>query len=131
MTDKPEFDSRPTSTEWQSGQPRGQVILRPRKSRPFLARHPWVLDSAVASVTGNPVDGDVVDLYSEQGGFIRGGSTTSEATYACDSTRGIKTRLWMHHSGNGVWPRRLVGGDDWGCWRGKPPRDWCSARRTD
>ena len=45
----------------------GQVVLKPRKTRPFLARHPWVLDSAVKSVAGEPADGDVVDVLSNEG----------------------------------------------------------------
>ena len=113
MTDKPNFDSRPTSTEWPSGLPRGQVVLRPRKSRPFLARHPWVLDSAVASVTGNPVDGDVVDLYSEQGGFIARGiynqrSHVRVRLYTWDQNETLDAPFWQRRLATAIgWRRRL------------------------
>ena len=39
-----------------------QVILKPRKARPFYGRHPWVLDSAIDRVEGATSDGDVVDF---------------------------------------------------------------------
>ena len=50
-----------------------QVILKPRKARPFYGRHPWVLDSAVDRVENSPADGDMVDLLSDKGKFIARG----------------------------------------------------------
>ena len=50
-----------------------KIVLKPRKARPFFGRHPWVLDSAVDRIEGAPADGDVVDLYSDQGRFIARG----------------------------------------------------------
>ena len=47
-----------------------EVILKPRKARPFYGGHPWVLDSAVDRLEGSPADGDVVDLLSDAGKFI-------------------------------------------------------------
>ena len=59
--------------------PTAQVYLRPRKSRPFYGRHPWVLDSAIARVEGTPADGDVVDLISDKGKFIARGIFNSQS----------------------------------------------------
>ena len=56
-----------------------QVVLKPRKSRPFYGRHPWVLDSAVERVEGNPADGDAVDLLSDRGKFIARGIFNSRS----------------------------------------------------
>jgi 23S rRNA (cytosine1962-C5)-methyltransferase len=56
-----------------------QVILKPRKARPFYGRHPWVLDSAVDRVEGSPADGDTVDLVSEKGKFIARGVFNSRS----------------------------------------------------
>ncbi|MGD9647364.1 MAG: class I SAM-dependent rRNA methyltransferase [Pirellulales bacterium] len=56
-----------------------QVRLKPRKSRPFFGRHPWVLDSAIASVAGEPADGDAVDLLSDTGKFIARGVFNSRS----------------------------------------------------
>ncbi len=54
-----------------------QVRLKPRKAQPFWGRHPWVRDRAVASVSGQPADGDVVDLVSDQGEWIARGIINS------------------------------------------------------
>ena len=43
------------------GLPTATVVLKPKRARPFFGRHPWVLDSAVLRVEGDPADGDVVD----------------------------------------------------------------------
>ncbi|HEX5444624.1 MAG TPA: class I SAM-dependent rRNA methyltransferase [Pirellulales bacterium] len=49
------------------------IVLKPRKARPFYGRHPWVLDSAVERVEGQPADGDVVELLANDGGWIARG----------------------------------------------------------
>ena len=56
-----------------------QVILKPRKARPFYGRHPWVLDSAIDRVEGDPADGDVVDLLGDKGKFIARGIFNSRS----------------------------------------------------
>ena len=56
-----------------------QVILKPRKARPFYGRHPWVLDSAIDRAEGDPADGDVVDLLSDKGKFIARGVYNSQS----------------------------------------------------
>lgn len=56
-----------------------KVILRPKKSRPFFGRHPWVLDSAVDRVEGTATDGDVVDLISDKGKFVARGLFNSRS----------------------------------------------------
>lgn len=56
-----------------------QVVLKPRKSRPFYGRHPWVLDSAVDRVDGSPADGGIVDLLSDKGKFIARGIFNSRS----------------------------------------------------
>src|SRR4051812_45236199 len=40
---------------WEIGaMPPPKVFLKPRKAQPFYARHPWVLDTAVDRVEGEP-----------------------------------------------------------------------------
>ncbi len=46
---------------------------RPKRARPFFGRHPWVLDSAVLRVHGEPTDGAVVDVVTHDGNFIARG----------------------------------------------------------
>jgi 23S rRNA (cytosine1962-C5)-methyltransferase len=56
-----------------------RVVLRPRRARPFYGRHPWVYAGAVADVTGDPADGDVVDLFSHAGNFVARGLYNSRS----------------------------------------------------
>src|SRR5260370_13131603 len=64
-----------------------RVILSPRRAKPFYARHPWVYAGAIERVEGNPVDGDVVDLYSHGDHFIARG--------LCNSQSKIRVRLYI------------------------------------
>jgi 23S rRNA (cytosine1962-C5)-methyltransferase len=56
-----------------------RVILQPRRARPFYGRHPWVYAGAIASMQGEPADGDEVDLYSHAGNFIARGLYNSQS----------------------------------------------------
>jgi 23S rRNA (cytosine1962-C5)-methyltransferase len=58
---------------------KAQVILQPRRARPFYGRHPWVYAGAVTEVRGEPADGDEVDLYSHVGNFIAHGFYNSQS----------------------------------------------------
>ncbi len=95
--------SAPPARETAPGFAVAQVILKPRKARPFYGRHPWVLDSAVARVEGTPQDGDVVDLLSEAGKFVARGIFNSQSR--------IRVRLstWANEEplDTAFWSRRL------------------------
>jgi 23S rRNA (cytosine1962-C5)-methyltransferase len=56
-----------------------RVVLQPRRARPFYGRHPWVYAGAVATVTGSPADGDVVDVISHAGHFVARGIYNSRS----------------------------------------------------
>jgi 23S rRNA (cytosine1962-C5)-methyltransferase len=56
-----------------------RVVLLPKRARPFYGRHPWVFDGAIATVEGDPADGDEVDLVSDTGGFIARGLYNSHS----------------------------------------------------
>ncbi|MEX0676758.1 MAG: class I SAM-dependent rRNA methyltransferase [Pirellulales bacterium] len=77
----------------------GQAVLKPRRARPFYARHPWVLDSAVARVEGTPADGDIVDLLSDAGKFIARGIFNSKSRirvrlYTWDARQPLDRPFW-------------------------------------
>lgn len=55
------------------GLPTTTVILKPRRARPFFGRHPWVLESAIDKVEGEPGAGDVVDLVTHDRTFVARG----------------------------------------------------------
>jgi 23S rRNA (cytosine1962-C5)-methyltransferase len=80
-----------------------QVILKPRKARPFFGRHPWVLDSAIDRIQGSPADGDVVDLISDKDKFIARGIYNSRSR--------IRVRLYSWRPDepidDGFWRKKL------------------------
>ena len=49
------------------------VFIKPKRARPFFGRHPWVLDSAILRLEGNPDSGAVVDVATHDGTFIARG----------------------------------------------------------
>src|SRR5262245_45394488 len=51
----------------------GRVILKPRRARPFFARHPWVFDSSIQRVEGNPPSSAEVEVFSAEGKFVARG----------------------------------------------------------
>jgi 23S rRNA (cytosine1962-C5)-methyltransferase len=56
-----------------------RVLLHARRARPFYGRHPWVYAGAVASVEGDPADGDEVEVFSHGGQFIARGLFNSQS----------------------------------------------------
>jgi 23S rRNA (cytosine1962-C5)-methyltransferase len=50
-----------------------RVIVKPRRARPFFARHPWVFVTSIARVEGEPAPGDEVEVLSHERQFIARG----------------------------------------------------------
>lgn len=50
-----------------------RITLKPRRARPFFARHPWVFAGSIAQVEGDPAPGDEVSVQSREGTFIARG----------------------------------------------------------
>ena len=101
------------------GLPAATVILKPKRARPFFGRHPWVLDSAVLRVEGQPADGDVVDLATHDGNFIARGLWNSASRlrvrlYAFDAAVRLDAGLWRSRLEAAVALRRGLGLDDRG-----------------
>jgi len=47
-----------------------RVVIKPRRARPFFARHPWVFVTSIGRVEGDPQAGDEVEVYSHENQFI-------------------------------------------------------------
>jgi 23S rRNA (cytosine1962-C5)-methyltransferase len=99
------------------GLPTGTAILKPRRARPFFGRHPWVLDSAIDRVEGEPADGDVVDLLTHDGKFVARGLWNSQSRlrvrlYAFDATVSLDDALWASRLAAAVALRTSLGFDD-------------------
>lgn len=81
------------------GLPTATVLIKPKRARPFFGRHPWVLDSAILRLDGEPADGDVVDVATHEGQFIARGLWNSASRlrvrlYAFDAGRPLDDDLW-------------------------------------
>ena len=50
-----------------------RVVIKPRRARPFFARHPWVFVNSIERVEGDPEPGDEVRLCTHEGQFIARG----------------------------------------------------------
>ena len=50
-----------------------RVILKPRRARPFFARHPWVFVGSIDRVEGDPAPGAEVAVFSREGQFVARG----------------------------------------------------------
>jgi 23S rRNA (cytosine1962-C5)-methyltransferase len=51
----------------------GSVVLKPGREKPVRNRHPWIFSGAVARISGEPADGDIVDVLDQQGKFLARG----------------------------------------------------------
>lgn len=56
------------------------VTLKPRRARPFFARHPWVLAPSIATVEGAEEPGTEVVVRSHEGTFIARGLYNARST---------------------------------------------------
>jgi 23S rRNA (cytosine1962-C5)-methyltransferase len=68
-----------------------RVVLKPRRARPFFARHPWVFESSIERVSGEPAPGDVVDIVTFEGQSIARGLYNPTST--------IRVRLYRWDDG--------------------------------
>lgn len=50
-----------------------RVFVKPRRARPFFARHPWLFVTSVGRVEGEPAPGAEVEVFSHEGQFIARG----------------------------------------------------------
>ena len=94
------------------GLPTATVVLKPKR-----ARHPWVLDSAVAKVEGQPADGDVVDLATHDGHFVARGLWNSQSRmrvrlYAFDASTKLDAELWHARLASALALRKTLGLDE-------------------
>ena len=94
-----------------------EVRLKPRKAQPFFCRHPWVRDTAIASTSGHPADGDVVELVSDQGEWIARGIYNSQSRirvrlYTWNAEELLDETFWRSKCEAALALRSAVGYDD-------------------
>lgn len=94
-----------------------QVVLKPRKAGPFFGRHPWVLDTAIGRVSGDPADGAEVDLVSDKGQWIARGLLNSRSRirvrlYSWTAGESLDDTFWRRRLEAAIALRRQLGYDD-------------------
>jgi hypothetical protein len=107
-------DGRGPEGRTADGLPAATVVLKPKRARPFFGRHPWVLDSAVLRVDGDPQSGAVVDLTTHDGLFVgrglwNGSSRIRVRLYAFDAGTPLDTAEWRRRLERAVALRRTLG----------------------
>jgi 23S rRNA (cytosine1962-C5)-methyltransferase len=79
------------------------IFLKPRRARPFFARHPWVFDSSIDRVAGQPEAGNAVEVLTSEGQFV--------ATGLYNPTSTIRVRLYRWDDGpldEAFWSKSLT-----------------------
>ncbi|MBC90230.1 MAG: methyltransferase [Planctomycetaceae bacterium] len=90
------------------------VFIKPKRARPFFGRHPWVLDSAILRVDGNPDSGDVVDVVTHDGNFIARGLWNASSRirvrlYSFVQDQALDEVFWNARIENAVGLRQQLG----------------------
>ncbi len=47
-----------------------RIILKSGKEQPIRRYHPWVFSGAIKKILGNPVEGDIVEVYDNKDSFL-------------------------------------------------------------
>lgn len=90
------------------------VVLAPGRDRPARGRHPWVFSGAIASIRGEPGDGDEVDVVDGRGGFIARGLFNSKSQirvrlYSWDAAERLDEGFWASRLDAALALRRTLG----------------------
>ncbi len=79
------------------------VILKKGREKSVKNRHPWLFSGAIKRLEGNPVDGDVVDVWNERARFVARGIYNSKSQ--------IRVRLLTWNPNDPIddafWQRRI------------------------
>ena len=62
------------------------VILKPKRDKSLLNRHPWVFSGAIARMDGDPRPGDTVDVLAADGRWLARGAYSPQSQ--------IRVRAW-------------------------------------
>ena len=70
------------------------VILKPKREKSLLRRHPWVFSGAVSKTRGTPEPGETVDVVSPRGGWLGRGAYSPRSQ--------ICVRIWTFDESEAV-----------------------------
>jgi len=93
------------------------VVLKRHKEGPFIARHPWVFDTAIDRIDGNAEDGDIVELVSHKRKFIARGIFNSHShlrvrLYTWATNEPLDDPFWRRRIEQAARLRSRLGYDD-------------------
>ena len=80
-----------------------KVIVKPRRARPFFARHPWLFVTSIERVEGEAGPGSEVEVFSHEGQFIARGLFNPHSS--------IRVRLYRWDGGpldEAFWSERIA-----------------------
>ena len=66
--------------------PPATVVLKPKREKSLLNRHPWVFSGAIARTSGSPHPGETVDILSADGRWLGRGAYSPKSQ--------IRVRVW-------------------------------------
>ena len=70
---------------WKTN-PVASVILKPKREKSLLNRHPWVFSGAIARMKGAPQPGDTIDILAADGHWLARGAYSPQSQ--------IRARIW-------------------------------------
>ena len=62
------------------------ILLKPNREKPLRSRRPWVFSGAIDGVSGNPMPGETVDIFSDKEEWLGRGALSPESQ--------ITVRIW-------------------------------------
>lgn len=71
-----------------------RIVLKAKRERSLLRRHPWVYSGAVERIEGTPEAGETVGIYDAQGQWLASGGYSPNSAITC--------RVWTFTEGEGV-----------------------------
>ncbi len=72
------------------------IILKPKREKSLVRRHPWVFSGAIAKTNGDPQSGDTVDVIASDGRFLGRGSYSPHSQ--------IIVRIWTFDKNEQITP---------------------------
>lgn len=89
-----------------------KVFLLPAKERSVLLFHPWIFSGAVKSVLGNPVEGDIVEVFSHDKRYLATGhfheGSIKVRIFSFEKTE-FKESFWLEKFENALALRNKLG----------------------
>jgi 23S rRNA (cytosine1962-C5)-methyltransferase len=116
MTSKPPSADDPSARETAPGFGTAYAVVKPNRTGPLYARHPWVFDSSIDRIEGTCQDGDVVELVTNKRKFIARGIFNSHSRlrlrlYTWDPGQALDGQFWADRIQRAAELRRVLGYD--------------------